>query len=742
VSLKQLRAEQQHTRRGGRGGDGLAGPGAPMVNQGRPFALPGLTSGPAPRQVQALQQRAPEQDHEGAQVAPVPTSRDVADAPDTPQLQPELVPTRAGRDLQPKDILAVLGTSSYLKSKLKASTHAQARIDPKKAPKESMGVRLKLILDQVDAMFAQHPEGKAMSLAIGIDRVAAVIASELYDPSLRPKIADDLFAVYGPKLEAALGKKKVDEPAEQVALARILAAVDPVSLYMHGEKRLQDAAWEIKEAAQRAGKKPDHMFDLYRKRFEAEMASYTTDQVDAQEDKSGAFNLKESPGELSKDYFKRLFGDAGPDGKAKKGAKGLTFTPAAAAQLDALQKEVSSTASDTRPKNADERRKQMFAEVSQSDADVKDLRERHVIQALQKKAWGLSKEQAEKVVARLKSPQGLAKVPLTITHWAGRRSAALDKAGGSVDSTRSAERKAVPMAQTIGKKHTKATKALGTKAQHSIGKYEDKIFGAQRGERYGQFRAWKDSVMSGNMGLSGDELPIYGAMNVTFDKYGGTGGVMSLARVEELRKKLNRGKKLTQDEQAYLDAMGDEHDRLTAVSKDEDLSYGVNYYGDMHLKLKRDKVESRVLYTAGDHGQPHRDPFLAFADFLVGTVVADDPAETYYSDRTALKRTGDRPTGVFAGGNARAMLATVLGAEDVARMELPFEIQIYGGVDWATDVEAIWVSPGAPKDAFDRLETWSKAVPGRPEVKRMERPKNVNVVSQGNIDLAKVFGQL
>jgi hypothetical protein len=248
-----------------------------------------------------------------------------------------------------------------------------------------------------------------------------------------------------------------------------------------------------------------------------------------------------------------------------------------------------------------------------------------------------------------------------------------------------------------------------------------------------QFRKWKDNIMTGNLGMSGEEMPVFGAVNTNFDAYGGT-TALPTTKVKEAHDKLAAKKKRTPQETALMEQLAAEHQRLKELPEDD--QYGINYYGDMHLKLRRDRIKDRVLYTATDHGQPHRDPFLAFADLLVGTVDDSETGETYLSDRTGLKRTssdGKQSKGTQKTGDAAAVIATILGVREQANLELPFEIQIFGGVDWETDVEEIWVSPGAPKDAVDRLIKWQSEDTTRPPIKKMVKPKGVQVVMPGGL---------
>jgi len=61
---------------------------------------------------------------------------------------------------------------------------------------------VRLIVNEYTAMYGGDPSGDAMVLAIGVDKIAGLVASEVYDPTLKPKIADELFSICGPKLKA------------------------------------------------------------------------------------------------------------------------------------------------------------------------------------------------------------------------------------------------------------------------------------------------------------------------------------------------------------------------------------------------------------------------------------------------------------------------------------------------------------------------------------------------------------
>ncbi len=622
----------------------------------------------------------------------------------------------ARRILDPKAVLSALESSVYLKDKLRASTHVQARA----AQPERMRARVAAILQQHEQMFAGDADADSLALALAMDGVASVIASELYDPMLKSKIADQLFTVYGAKIEAAI-KKKVTKsggnPAAVAQVAQAIAGGDPVSLYMHREMRLEEAALEVQAMAIRAGRSEAEMFDLLVRRFQSELASYTMNDVKEQEATQLSFNPKESSGERSRGYIAKLFGDvaAGDTMPKRADGKGLEFSADSAAKLAELKATVDKAAAGPLayqpPANAQERRTRYLAEVQAADDAIQLDRTAALKQTLTAD-WKLSSGQADTLIAKLKS--GLSDIPLTVTHWAGRRTA--NQRDGSAFSTsdvsRAGQTTSHASAGVIGKKHTKAKAALPTETLAPVGKYEDPIFQKQRGERYTQFRKWKDRLMTGNLGFADDELPVFGAANIYWDQTKGTGTAPKPGAIDDLGKKTDR----TAEEDQLLHSLTAEWARLSALTDDQRV--GINYYGDMHLKLLHAKVRDRIVYTAGDHGHPHRDPFLAFVDFVVGTT------DTYRSDITELKDTK-------APNNAKHIVNTILDTKQATILDLPFEIQIHGGVDWEVDVEEIWVSPGAPADAITRLDDWSKAGATRPPVRIVPKPDAAVTVRGG-----------
>jgi hypothetical protein len=127
---------------------------------------------------------------------------------------------------------------------------------------------------------------------------------------------------------------------------------------------------------------------------------------------------------------------------------------------------------------------------------------------------------------------------------------------------------------------------------------------------------------------------------------------------------------------------------MFAGTEKPEAGYGVNTYGDTHFLLDKDKVGSRLVYTATDHGVPRRDPLLAVSDFAFGgslTELTDVKNESMVNQivNAAL-------------GNAKVV------------SNLPFEIQIFGTVDIARDLEKIYASPSVSKTVKDNLAAFQK----------------------------------
>ena len=681
-----------------------------VTADGAPAPVLGASGGPVPHHTGSLLRSA----RAGGLPIPDPLRRSTADAGHA------AVTVQGGgtwirRTLDVGEVLDAVEKGDYLKQKLASGTDAQTR---KSGSAETMRARVEKILAEHQSMFAADD---AMSIAIAIDGVAKVVASELYDNSLKPVIAQHLMKKFRSKLQKALPQHQGKQIMKK---ARALVSTDALALYMHHERQITDAAWDIKDAADRAGVAPDVMFDLLSQKFQAEMASYSFTDVANQQDTSGTFNRSEATGELSTNYLKELFGGAietspGDAMPKKDDGKGAKFDPAAAKRLSDLKAEVDATtvdgAVDPRATTPAQRRQRFLDQVKSDDDAVSKDRTKQVVTELQ--TWGITKAQAKEVVTQLRA--GLPNMPLTITHWSQPRTAK-GKNFDTKDVSRSGQKNKVTVQ---GEKFA------------TLGKYVPAPGGADRGEHYMQFRGWKDRMMTGNQGMEGSEMPVFGALNPLFTNYKGTDATPVPTRSDEHRA-LSAKKNKSKDEQEKLKVLDKvyapvkaEVDRREGLAEDQKV--GMNYYGDMHLVLRRDRVKDRLIYTAGDHGRPHRDPFLVFADFLLGST------GTYRADLTRLKGSGGgQPDGMKNTGYAKALVAIVLGTDKVVKTSLPFEIQIHGGVDWEQDVEEIWISPGAPQQARDRMQAWSTAKPGRPAVRVVTPPPTGTVLARNLAEFA------
>jgi hypothetical protein len=104
--------------------------------------------------------------------------------------------------------------------------------------------------------------------------------------------------------------------------------------------------------------------------------------------------------------------------------------------------------------------------------------------------------------------------------------------------------------------------------------------------------------------------------------------------------------------------------------------------------------------------QSGRGTFLrAIADFLLPTEATESYQGTpYRPDITRL-----RPGGVTNKAMQMDVINAILDPANapLVRRGLPFEIQIFGGIDLRTDVTAIYVSPGAPDGVFENATAWA-----------------------------------
>jgi hypothetical protein len=163
----------------------------------------------------------------------------------------------------------------------------------------------------------------------------------------------------------------------------------------------------------------------------------------------------------------------------------------------------------------------------------------------------------------------------------------------------------------------------------------------QRGEDYFRFRQWKDMLSTGQLGFEDEELPTYGSININWEARG-TGQL--------------------------ADGGG--------------MRTGVSSYGDTHFVLRRDNVRDRVVYTAGDYGIPRKRAYHAFCDFVLGGT-GITPAKDMQHNTTV-----------------HHIVNSLLAGEAVFSDLQKFEVQIFGDLDIARDVEAIYVAPEVPDKVY------------------------------------------
>jgi hypothetical protein len=180
---------------------------------------------------------------------------------------------------------------------------------------------------------------------------------------------------------------------------------------------------------------------------------------------------------------------------------------------------------------------------------------------------------------------------------------------------------------------------------HHLGEYPRPEFQG-RGKNYKRFRAWKDQMSTGNRGFSDAELPTFAAVGINWPAY--------------------------------------------ASMSDDAKNYAKSPYGDTHFVLDPDKIRDIVVYTATDHGHPRRDPFLAFADLLLGGIGA-----------TGIKDMKSVP-------HAMQIINSCTLAEATPIPTQAFEIQIFGKVDVSTDVTKVVVAPNASEGVKRNVKKFCK----------------------------------
>jgi hypothetical protein len=572
----------------------------------------------------------------------------------------------------------------FVREKLEKETH-----------KEQMRAHVKNVLQKYEAHFAGGADDvtkHAMMLTMAIDGVARVIAGELLDPFKETYLARKLFELFRPdiedKLAATMGKgqprwghrPKLPAAHAATSLTSVLVSGNPVAQYMHEEIRLEAAAQQVLDMAQRVNTRPLTMFDLLNERFQAEVAAYTKQQIEAfqhmgvttkekdikdpvtgqmrevKEAKTliggtilGTYSTQEAPGELSTRYFERLFGKGAktPQWFEPGKGRGLRLSGWAVDRLADLRLLVWSVSRGEEtlappqfPARAgltsykQERHLEGIEETERREAEKgkTQSKEEELVQFFQD-IYLLEQNEARTLMITLQNWLRN-EVPLTIT-----RSHQQLFGGGVPAQARltpgTAQTKTVRLRDIFGGRG-------GAETFEALPPWQDRHGYEPRGERYAIFRMYKDQLMTSLLDFEATELPVFGAVSPGWETTRGT-------------------------EPGY--------------------QMGKSYYGDTHYLLHRDRVSNRVVYTATDFGEPRRDPFLALHDLAFGGEQAM---------RVKIKSKDVKRIEVV---NALVLAATRRAPVYAA---LRFELQIFGPVDIASDVKGIYFANDVPQNVFDR----------------------------------------
>ena len=399
------------------------------------------------------------------------------------------------------------------------------------------------------------------------------------------------------------------------------------------------------------------MFDLLSQKFEAEAATWTRNRVNAVQDtgnSAGSFSVSETNSELSTDYFDKLFGTAAAKGTTSQGPtrKRAAFDAGAAAKLKSLGDEVDkdknrshgytgdaktwkrldpTTGATTEPHSLTHLQSAHLAGVDAADSVAYATVDARVAQVFEG-MYSMNPAEAAQLVVQVKT--ALARQPITLTvdaqSWFGQGH---KPARGSKYQAASGRTSQTSYQSILGRAPTG-----GPQQVDHLGNFND-TSGQERTENYGRFRNWKDRKMAlaSNVQLPDSDLPNFAALNANWNAHS--------SQVSQ-----------------------------TTAEK----PYGTNSYGNLHLHLRKAHLAGRILYTAGDHGKPHADPFFALADFLL--------ADTREDSATGLKIPKDE---VFANTLIVGITTTGKFATGVQK----FEAQIFGEIDVIKDVEKVSVAP-------------------------------------------------
>jgi hypothetical protein len=590
-------------------------------------------------------------------------------------------------------MMEALERISFIREKLEKQVH-----------KEQMRAHVKTVLEKYEAHFAAGRDDattQAVMLTMAIDGAARVIAEELLDPFKQTYLARKLFELFRPDIEQQIRQAMMRrgqpafgayrglaaEAGAATSLAGVLISGNPVGQYMHEEIRLEEAAQQILDMAQRVNQEPLTMFDLLNERFQAEISAYTKQQIQSfqhlgvrtatreikdpvtgkvREVKEAEtliggirpemYPTQEAPGELSTRYFEWLFGTEAktPQWFEPGQGRGLRLSDAAKARLADLRllvwsvsrgRETLATpafaarAGLTSPKQERHLREIEAAEQSGVGQAKLQSKEAELVQFFQD-IYLLKQNEARTLMITLQNWL-LNEVPLTITRsyqeiFGGGMRLGQQRGPAQARLTPGTARtKTIRLGDIFGGRG-------GAETFEALPPWRDKPGYEPRGERYAIFRVYKDRLMTSLLDFEATELPVFGAVSPGWETTRGT-------------------------EPGY--------------------QMGKSYYGDTHYLLHRDRVSNRVVYTATDFGAPRRDPFLALHDLAFGGEQAMR-VKIKFKDVKRLETV-----------NALVLAATRRAPVYSA---LRFELQIFGPVDIATDVKGIYFANDVPQNAFDR----------------------------------------
>jgi hypothetical protein len=522
---------------------------------------------------------------------------------------------------------------------------------------------------------------EAIRIATVIDATAAELARAIHDPTLKWEIAKELIAAYRGELQQALGSVKNSDRGAQTTkaldLAEVVVSGDPVTLFMTDKVKLEDAAWRIREMAVKAKVEPLEMMRILRRRFEMEMGSYSQSEVakgqrnkdtitqtdantGAETTGEAGFDLADLIGEISPAFYGMLVpAKTKPKDKEKLpkwASDGLAMNKKATDKLAELEKAVISSdlketslspselAAEQKKSGSqlNEKQSEHFARLrGEEAADANDYegkgkspREYVVDQFVAR--YALKRSAADSLVGEVL--QSLATVPLTLSSKIENLFKERDDKGddpyygSEYKSEPSLMQKEVDIGTLVGKPD-RDSKAM------SIGQPDDE-FKRTRGDNYMRWRRDKDERETGFHGLGADDLPVFAAVNPNF--HATKGGNANLA---EFNPKTG------------------EYGGVT---------YGENYYGDMHMLLK-DSVRKRSTLIA--RGKK----------FVEGRRIERTDLTFLLADMCRL----------FMFDYIDAMVAALKKPDIIVLTNMDAEVHVYGGLDIAKDVQAFYLSSAA-----------------------------------------------